>query len=249
MRALREEEILHVWETGLGQHATFRALTLLAVVCPETPIAELAALSIGQRDARLLDAREQTFGSRLNCVAQCPECREWLEVSLEASEIRDAEGRFESQHQPPLQQLTTADGYVVEFRLPNSHDLALLSGCNDLQEARALLIERCISKAMRDGVVVQGLPEQVISELGAQMSGSDPQADVGLDLSCAVCGASWGAIFDIASFFWAELCAIAKRLLREVDVLARAYGWREADILALSNTRRQFYIELANSST
>jgi hypothetical protein len=32
--------------------------------------------------------------------------------------------------------------------------------------------------------------------------------------------------------------------LREVHTLAWAYGWREADILAMSPARRQFYIEL-----
>jgi hypothetical protein len=31
----------------------------------------------------------------------------------------------------------------------------------------------------------------------------------------------------------------------EVDALARAYGWREADILALSPARRAAYLELA----
>jgi len=49
-------------------------------------------------------------------------------------------------------------------------------------------------------------------------------------------------------FFWAELAAEAKRLLREVDALARAYGWREADILALSSQRRHAYLELVWTS-
>jgi len=50
--------------------------------------------------------------------------------------------------------------------------------------------------------------------------------------------------FDIASFFWAEICVQAKRLLREVHTLARAYGWREMDILSMSPARRQFYLEM-----
>ena len=39
--------------------------------------------------------------------------------------------------------------------------------------------------------------------------------------------------------------AWARRTLRDVHVLARAYGWREADVLALSPTRRQIYVELS----
>jgi hypothetical protein len=50
-------------------------------------------------------------------------------------------------------------------------------------------------------------------------------------------------IFDIASFFWTEIAAEAKRLLGEVHILASAYGWREADILSLNPLRRRFYLE------
>ena len=37
----------------------------------------------------------------------------------------------------------------------------------------------------------------------------------------------------------------ATRLLGEVHTLARAYHWREAEILAMSSRRRQAYLELA----
>jgi hypothetical protein len=50
-------------------------------------------------------------------------------------------------------------------------------------------------------------------------------------------------MFDIVSFLWTEIAAEAKRLLREVHILASAYGWREADIFSLSPLRRQFYLE------
>ena len=49
---------------------------------------------------------------------------------------------------------------------------------------------------------------------------------------------------DVAAFFWTELNAWAVRLLREIHALASAYGWREADILALSPKRRDLYLEL-----
>jgi hypothetical protein len=66
-----------------------------------------------------------------------------------------------------------------------------------------------------------------------------------LDLRCPTCGHSWHALFDIVAFFWAELASQAKRLLREVHTLARAYGWREADIVSMSARRRQLYLEMA----
>ena len=49
---------------------------------------------------------------------------------------------------------------------------------------------------------------------------------------------------EIAGFFWAELSTQARRLLGEVHTIASAYGWREAEILALSARRRHYYLEL-----
>ena len=39
------------------------------------------------------------------------------------------------------------------------------------------------------------------------------------------------------------------RFLRDVHTLASTYGWREADILALSPWRRQYYLALIAGST
>jgi hypothetical protein len=50
--------------------------------------------------------------------------------------------------------------------------------------------------------------------------------------------------FDIAAYLWQEVDARARRALRDTHTLARAYGWREADILAMSDFRRQQYLEM-----
>jgi hypothetical protein len=148
----------------------------------------------------------------------------------------------------PTNQLheVTIEGYKVRFRLPNSVDLAQIACCRDIVAARNLLVQRCVLQASLDGVEVgvTALPEAITAALAECMSGYDPQAEVELNLTCPVCGQSWSVMFDIVSFFWTEICAQAKRLLREVHTLARVYGWREADILFLSTARRQFYLEM-----
>ena len=67
-----------------------------------------------------------------------------------------------------------------------------------------------------------------------------------LALSCPSCRHQWQATFDIVSFFWSEINAWAHRSLQEVHTLALAYGWREADILAMSPWRRQFYLKMVS---
>jgi hypothetical protein len=133
----------------------------------------------------------------------------------------------------------------LRFRLPDSRDLAAVAGCEDKATARSLLVQRCVSWANREGESVAELPAEVTTKLAQRMAERDPQAEVMLDLRCPTCDHAWQALFDIVSFFWTELAAQARRLLREIHTLARAYGWREADILSMSARRRQFYLELA----
>jgi hypothetical protein len=66
-----------------------------------------------------------------------------------------------------------------------------------------------------------------------------------LDFICPVCGHAGQTLFDIAGYLWEEIRTQAQRLLHEVHALARAYGWREGDILALSAARRRAYLEMA----
>ena len=104
-------------------------------------------------------------------------------------------------------------------------------------------------EASRDGVLVQvdALPDSVTTSLAERMTECDPGAETLLNLDCPACGHRWQAPLDVAAFVWAEINALSRRLLREVQTLARAYGWREPDILTMSAVRRQAYLEMAGS--
>jgi hypothetical protein len=92
------------------------------------------------------------------------------------------------------------------------------------------------------------LPANVRAALASAMADADPLAEVLLGVSCPACGAAFVADVDVGAFVWAELQAAARRLLREVDILARAYGWTEAEVLALDDRRRAAYLELAREA-
>jgi hypothetical protein len=76
------------------------------------------------------------------------------------------------------------------------------------------------------------------------MLAADPAAEISLRLTCPACAYEWELLFDIAEFFWTEISAQAQRLVREIDALARAYGWTEREILSLPAQRRQTYLEM-----
>ena len=242
MRPLSAHTLLRAWEIGQQQHPLERALTLLRFAFPEKSVAELTSFSIGRRDAYLLTLRELTFGPKLNGCADCPQCGDRLEFDCNVADIRLINPDEAVAPEYPL----AVAGFELTFRLPNSQDLAAIVRLKDLGAANSLLVKRCLLQASRDGVSIphSELPPAVVAQLAEQIAECDPQAEVLLSLSCPACSHSWQSLFDIVDFFWTELSAQAKRLLREVHVLARFYGWREADILSMSAVRRQLYLEL-----
>jgi len=250
MRALSAWELLNVWEWGQAQPAARRALALLAAACPDTPPDALAAISIGERDARLLTLREWAFGPGLDSVTACPGCGERLELHFQVADLRATEEQGSAEAGAPDSLSLEVSGYQVHFRLPNSLDLSALADQGDLETSRHLLLTRCLLSARRNGkeADLDRLPEDVADAIVEQMAKADPQADVQLDLTCPVCDHRWQTAFDIVSFFWNELNTWAHRTLRQVHILALAYGWREADILALSPGRRRYYLQMIGGS-
>jgi hypothetical protein len=252
MHALSASELLSVWERGLSQTPVERALGLLAAACAGEPPEELARLSVGERDARLLTLREWTFGRPLVSLVKCSSCGEQLEVNLDAADllVRPAAGSERTAPlTPPGPLLLTVGEFEVNFRLPNSLDLeavAVGASSASVEYAAAYLLECCLIDARRGSEVVRAaeLPPEVARAIAQRMAEADPQAEVALSLDCPACGEGWQAPFDIEPFFWEEISAWARRILGEVHVLASSYGWREADILNMSARRRRFYLEL-----
>jgi hypothetical protein len=244
MRALAVPELLGVWESGLTQGPVERALTLLAAACPDTPRDMLATLSIGRRDASLLTLREWTFGPDIPGLVVCPQCSQTVELAFDIESVRVGPV------QEPAPELTMAVAdYALQIRAPNSVYVMAITSEPDARQKRQLLFERCLIAAQRDGQPARAdeLPDAAIDAVAKRLAQADPQADVQLNLSCPYCGNAWRAAFDIVTFFWSEIEAWAVRLLRDVNILASAYGWCERDILALSTVRRQFYIQLAGA--
>jgi hypothetical protein len=247
VRGLTADQLLDVWERGQQRTPIEQALLMLAPCAVIEPDA-LAALSIGRRDELLLHVRRLTFGEALAGWAECPECHEQLEFATNIGDLlpaissdADAVPRSAPEHFA-----AHVGGFDVTMRAPNSLDMLALGACSAVAAARRLLVERCVASVRRGdtALAVSDLDEDLVALLAAEANQHDPLAEMLLDMCCPACETRWQALFDIGSFFWQELATQARHLLREVHLLARAYGWRETDILALSARRRQSYIEL-----
>jgi hypothetical protein len=235
MRSPGSDELLAVWERGLGETSVARGLALLELVSSDMCAEALAELSLGKRDRMLLDLREFLFGRRIIGLIECPACGDTLETEVTTTDLRAIP--------PDEAPAVSRSNYELRLHLLNSRDQIAAERARPEERGR-LLLERCIASARFSGepIPVAELPDEIIEAVESRIAELDPQADVQLALSCPACGHQWQSSFDILSFLWAELGEWAARMLRDVHVLAAAYGWSERDILALSPARRRYYI-------
>jgi hypothetical protein len=266
MRRLSEAEILAVWELGQGRDSRRQALAPLAVAAgpgADSPPAALplGALPLGRRDRRLLQLRQATLGEYLSAAASCPRCGASSDFEVAVSDLLAAGhpdptsaigAAGDPQGHPPDSSegiLTVAD-FELRFRLLDSDDLTFAATAPGVAAARMRLLERALLSARHRGreVAANELPEAVVTALAEALEDRDPLAVIRLAVDCGRCQQRWLPELDVADFVWQELAGRAERVMYDVQALALAYGWSEAQVLALSPARRHFYIELAPAS-
>jgi hypothetical protein len=237
MSPLSPQAVLSLWEGGRLRHQIDRGLLLFAAACPDLPADRLADLPLGERNAALLRLRQATFGPEIQAYVDCPGCGERMELALRVDMFlpSDSETRHDGEFE--------ADGFG--FRLPTSRDLAALLDHADVASAAEHLLERCCV-ARSAGDTARSLPSSR-DAIEAALEMRDPCAHVELSLSCEGCAHAWTAPFDIATVLWDELEARARGLLAAVHALARAYGWSEREVLALSEQRRATYLNMVTA--
>jgi len=241
MHPLTDPEVLSCWEEGFREKPVQRTLRLLAAAMPESSRTELASLSIGDQDQHLMTLRGLMFGPKAECISTCPSCGEQLEFSCLLSDFT----------RPPPgagRKMTSVskNGYTVAFRLPTTADLLEISAIPDPVTARKELFRKCIRSVLyrKKKVPPERIPPAVEEVALNRMEELDPMAEVRISLRCTACETAWEEIFDIGSFFWDEIHARAMSILQDVHELARAYGWAERAILAMSPERRSLYREM-----
>lgn len=216
--------LLTEWETTAGRHPW----ELLASASAGT------GDSVGASNAAILARRKTLFGSAMGLLADCPSCREWVEFAAPFGlfdPVPQANGEF------------LWHDWRIEFRLPTVADLMLARSARD---PRGALVERTLVRATLHGEPAL-LTSDVLAAWEAHLDEIDPLAVIEFSLNCEACGHAWSAFFEPAREYSRELEVAARRLLSEVDALARAYGWDEKTTLGLSPARRRMYLEMVGA--
>ena len=184
----------------------------------EAPLGHLHAAALGFHTA--------LAGPRLEAVVTCPACASAVEFALDADSLRGLSGTAAS---GDLTVPTQAGAWRVRWRVPTAGDLAEVAGRTD---AAATLLARCCDVTGPSGEDATLAPVEVVEHIEAALAAADPLAEVTVGLDCPECGALFDADVDPIAFVWHEVESRARRVLREVDVLA------------LPEQRRAAYLEI-----
>jgi hypothetical protein len=222
----RDREILDLWERGIGLDRWRRDDALLA---------DDATRGLGARNVALLALRNTLFERAWPLKSSCPACE--TECTFEVDSV--ALGEY---LRPPSDASESFEcgGRLLTARAPTVDDLKAISPAVDRASAVRLLLGRCIGGDLD----LAAVDDAAIDELGQRLERLDPGALVIFQLVCPACRGEWSAMFDVGDALWLELQRSAERTLADIDSLARAYGWTEAEVMQLSPTRRAAYLQL-----
>jgi len=237
---LSTQQVLDVWDQASGKKSEAQTQLLLSLIESGTPAEPLSNLTIGERNHRLLELRQQLFGSKLEAYVECPKCDQALDLVFSTDQFG-----FDRARDLPAEQVIESGAITASVRLPNGHDLIALANIETAEEGRALLFSRCLSDLRKDGhaAKITELDEDDLSALETLIAELDPRMELLFDLNCPACANQWQAPLEVDVYLWHEFDTHARELLENIHLLARAYGWSESEILAMSEKRRRYYVE------
>jgi hypothetical protein len=222
-----DELLLHESRT----HPIETALALLArlggdqAAWPDLVVTDFEHLLLALRAAR--------FGPRMALGFACPHCRARVEVSFGVADLQySANPRKPAGVVPDAARPGWYRAGEARFRLPTAADLAAAAAARD---PASVLAERCLDASAR------GKPQRArVERLMGQMA---PELSRLIAAACPDCGVAVEVALSVPQVVIAELRREAAQLYAEVDLIAGAYHWPEAEILALPQPRRRAYAE------
>ncbi|MEH0830377.1 MULTISPECIES: hypothetical protein [unclassified Micromonospora] len=224
---------MRLWPLGCSRRAGARVGGLLLRLYGEKTRRD----ALGVRNQRMLALHRAVVGRPIEAVVGCPGCNADNEFVVPVDEICALPGPSAE----AAVRLKVGDS-AVRFRLPMMADLEALAGSSYATGIRRLAARTCLESDP------PSLDAAGLTRLAQEWEALDPAGSIRVDLSCAECTRAIAANVDPAEFVARDLDRTVEGLLRDVDVIARAYGWSEDAILGLAAERRRWYVGLIDLS-
>ena len=225
--------LLAAWDAtaALSPHTRGPALLDLARPSAETAL----DLPLGEMTRLLAAVCAEAFGARVAAVVGCRGCGTQLDVDLDLARLAGAEpARYEPE--------SMVGNMTV--RTPTARDLVAAEHCAD---PAAEVVRRCVRDGEGAPAALDDLGETELAAVDAELDRRAGSFLPSVGGQCPVCSQPVHAALDTAALTWAQVRAKAGRLLGDVADLAAAFGWTEAEVLALPEHRRAAYLELTRT--
>jgi hypothetical protein len=228
MAAPSAADLIAVWDPTSSAPPHRRLAELLAAIAGTEAI---EADTLGVRNQRLLMLHRALVGGVLKARVVCTHCNAENEFTLPADAILAVPAPG------PDTIVRIRNGRrTLSFRLPRMVDIEAAGQTSANPDVRRAVIERC-----RIGTRT-AIGEEASEKLGRKFEALDPVANIVVNIACSACACPIAASVDLATFVTRDLDRVLDNLLRDIDVIASAYGWSEQAILALPPERRRRYV-------
>lgn len=206
--------ILDIYGQGMAADPANRA----ALLC-QAGGGDALTLSVSDVDRTIWSWLRATFPGPLDAVLDCAACGQGVEFTL-------------------------PDGFVLPERETRSERLKVAYGGKEYALRFPRLDDLRGGALARDALAHDAPWNDPGFEAAAEVAllKADPGLKVELRLECAVCGTVQVQPLDAAGFAWARLEQAARRAASEIAQLARAFGWSEAELTAMTPQRRAIWL-------
>lgn len=220
------------------------------------PISEthIRLLCIGDRNRLMLALHRALYGNSVALVAPClgPNCGRTMDLDIAIDQLLALPDADDEPSTNTLRVEVAGRAIEVGFRLPNGEDqeAAATLAADDLGTAADLLLRRTlVSLTAQDGkpVAIDDVLADLRQPLAAAFAARDPEAEIVLRLECPDCGHVTPADLDPYDLFRSRT-RHSPDILIDVDRIARAYHWSEAEIMALPVARRRRYLAMIEAA-
>ena len=195
---------------------------------------DIDALTIADYDRLLAAVFDALYGDRVEARTHCTACAEPLEISLSLTALAGAAPDVEIELSGPDESGTFLLPDGRRIRPPAVRDVERAAGSGDLA-------------ALRRACVVEGDADADPELLDAALEAAAPALTRDVAATCPHCAAAQSVRFDLANFLVASLARERPFLLREMHLLARAYGWSLDEILSLNREDRRALARLCEA--
>ncbi len=218
---------------GSGYRDAVALVAALAVEGPDTPVAsDLFDLPVCDMDVVIAHLYRDLFGDVAEARCTCAVCGKPFEFELPVAPMCNAAPvTHQGVERTGEMKFRLAGGTVL--RLPVVRDLFVApQHRNDDLHSRLVI----------------GPGEDAAEAVDAALARLTPAALDAVDTRCASCGAAQTVEFDLASFLMKCLARERDFVMREVHIIARAYGWSLSEILSLTRPLRHGFVRLAGGA-